>query len=255
MNRHLPLPILIDILASCPSEDALVSSALDLKRIHTQRVAENCGLLACASGLDAAETRLAQHIGWCHDLGRFPQFAMYRTFDDSCSVDHGVYSLKMAQLLGLSRQLTAREKGLFWSAIKLHNQPCLPRNLPEKAHFFATLIRDADRLDIFRIFVDYYRNGPVAGSPLELGYPDTGEVSSAVAESILSGQSPPYQMGKSVQDMRLIKLSWIYTLETPGAMALVQQSGIVGATRAVVPHTPLTQRIYDAIQRHIALNV
>ncbi len=54
---------------------------------------------------------------------------------------------------------------------------------------------------------------------------------------MLAGRSPAYEEGASVQDMRLIKLSWGFTFETPGAAALLLQSGFLEATGRVLPDT------------------
>lgn len=242
------IALLIDILSEDPAAPPFVKAALQLKQTHTARVAHTCRQLALSAGCTPRETALTERIGWCHDLGRFLQFPRYGTFDDSKSADHGLLSLKLIQCLGLDRDLSPEEKGLLWSAVLLHNRLELPEKLPARTRFFAALLRDADRLDIFRIFADYYSQGPVPGSPLELSYPDAGQVTPAVIQAILSGISPPYSMGFSVQDMRLIKLSWVYTLATPGATALFRASGILEATRRVLPDTETVRQALAAIE-------
>ncbi len=241
--------MIIDVLTDDVTDPPMVRDALRLKQLHTACVAENSVLLATSAGCSPRQTELAQRIGWCHDLGRFLQFRQYHTFDDSKSLDHGLLSLKLVKALGLDRDLAPDERGLLWAAVLLHNRRSLPAGLPARTRFFAALLRDADRLDIFRIFTGYYRQIPVPGSPLELNYPDTGEITPAVAQAIIAGISPPYELGTSVQDMRLIKLSWVYTLETPGAVDLFRSSGILDATRSVLPDTDEVRRILKAIER------
>lgn len=240
--------MLIRLLAEDPADPANVREALSLKALHTVCVADNALRLAQAAGGTPRDIELAVRIGWCHDLGRFLQFRRYHTFDDAKSVDHGRLSLKLIRALHLDRDLAPEEKGLLWAAVLLHNRRELPLGLPGRTRFFAALLRDADRLDIFRIFRAYYEAGPVPGSPLELYYPDTGRVTPAVLQAILAGTSPPYELGSSVQDMRLIKLSWVYTLETPGAAELFRTSGILNATRAVLPDTAEIREVLTALE-------
>ncbi len=242
---------LITLLIDDPSDPDIVQAALQLKQIHTACVADTCRQLADFAGCSPRDSQLAQRIGWCHDLGRFLQFRRYHTFDDAKSTDHGRLSLKLIHALSLDRDLQPTERGMLWAAVLLHNRRALPAELPPRTRFFASLLRDADRLDIYRIFVDYYTQGPVPGSPLELGYPDTGKITPAVAKAIREGLSPPYELGSSVQDMRLIKLSWVYTLETPGAVALFRSCGILDATRLVLPNTPEVRQILMAIEDRI----
>ena len=246
-NMNSRLPAIVSILTEDPSSDVDMAAALRLKQLHTAFVAKNCVRLASASGRTGRDILLAERLGWCHDLGRFPQFRRYRTFDDSKSVDHALLSLKLIRTLGLDMDLHPAERGILWASVMLHNRPQLPQGLPEDTRFFAALIRDADRLDIFRIFKDYYLQGPVEGSPLELGFPDSGSVTPAITDAILSGISPRYELGNSVQDMRLIKLSWIYSLETPGALELFRESGFLEASRTVLPDTVTVRRVLEII--------
>jgi len=241
------IQLLIEIFSTEAPNPSFVKKALQLKQEHTLRVAANCGMLALAAGCTARQIQLAQRIGWCHDLGRFLQFPRYQTFDDSKSIDHGQLSLKLIKGLQLDRDLKPEEKGIVWAAVLLHNRLELPGHLPVRTRFFSALLRDADRLDIFRIFADYYSQGPVADSPLELSYPDTGQISPAVLQAVLGGTSPSYRLGHSVQDMRLIKLSWAYTLETPGAAELFRTCGILEATRRVLPDTKDVHQALAAI--------
>lgn len=248
MDKITPqIQLLIDIFSTEASNPSFVKEALQLKQEHTRRVAANCDMLALAAGCLPRQALLARRIGWCHDLGRFLQFPRYRTFDDSKSLDHGLLSLKLVRGLQLDRDLEPEEKGVLWAAVLLHNRLDLPEHLPPRTRFFSALLRDADRLDIFRIFADYYSRGPAAGSPLELAYPDTGLVTPAVIQAVLAGKSPSYHLGHSVQDMRLIKLSWAYTLETPGVGELFRASGILEATRRVLPDTEDVRRALAAI--------
>lgn len=245
---------LIAILSRDPQDPPVVQEALLLKATHTAYVADNAGTLATAARCSPRNIQLAQRIGWCHDLGRFLQFRRYHTFDDTKSLDHGVLSLKLVRALRLDRDLTPLEKGLLWASVLLHNRRELPGHLPPGTRFWADLIRDADRLDIFRVFIDYYNQGPQPNSPLELSYPDTGVTTSAVIDAILAGASPSYELAQSVQDMRLIKLSWVYTFSTPGAIRLFRDCGILEATRKVLPNTPpvaqALQTITDWSQKH-----
>jgi len=239
------LSLLLTLLADGPGDPPALAEPLRLKWIHSAEVARLCRLLAEAAGCCPQDVALAERMGWCHDLGRFPQYRKYRTFDDSRSANHAALSLKLIAGLGLDRDLPPARRGLLRAAVGLHNRPQLPGALTGPLRFFAALLRDADRLDIFRIFREYYEAGPSPGSPLELGYPDTGALTPAVVDAVLAGRSPAYEEGATVQDMRLIKLSWGFTFETPGAAALLLKSGFLEATGRVLPDTGPTRAVLD----------
>lgn len=241
----------LEILASTENESVEIAHSLNLKLEHTRQVAKICGQLARANHCTPNDQIFAELLGLCHDLGRFPQFRKYGTFDDTKSINHAYYSVKMVALLPFFSLLTPRDRGLLMASVWLHNYKDLPPSLPPRLHFFASLLRDADRLDIFRIFNNYYKEGPLPNSPLELSYPDTGKITPAVPEALLQGISPPYQLGHSVQDMRLIKLSWAYNFSTPGAVALFFETGIWESTQQVLPDTPDLQQLLSKMKMYI----
>lgn len=243
---------LIALIADRPEDPPALREPLSLKRIHSLQVADTCLSLARTSGCGEADAALAFRMGLCHDLGRFPQFRRYRTFDDRLSCDHGRLSLRLISGLRLDSDLSDGGKALLRGAIGLHNRFMLPEGLTGRIRFFAALLRDADRLDIFRVFSHYYTAGPTPDSPLELGYPDTGRLSPDVIAAVGEGRSPSYGAGLSVQDIRLIKLTWAYTMETPGAGALFQASGFLEATRRALPDTETVRAVLADVEARLS---
>ena len=74
---------------------------LRLKADHSKGVAEEAESLARDLGWRTAETNAAKALGLLHDVGRFPQFAEYKTFSDAVSVDHGQYGRAVVAEAGL----------------------------------------------------------------------------------------------------------------------------------------------------------
>ena len=65
-----------------------------LKEEHTMRVCAHALRIAAGIGLDATATALAETMALFHDVGRFPQYVRYRTFEDSRSTNHAVLGAK-----------------------------------------------------------------------------------------------------------------------------------------------------------------
>jgi hypothetical protein len=61
-----------------------------LKEQHTFKVCEN--MIAIVKGLSLNDNYLmpAETVALFHDVGRFPQYARYKTFRDGISVNHGL---------------------------------------------------------------------------------------------------------------------------------------------------------------------
>lgn len=58
---------------------------LQLKADHSKRVARDAERLAYDLDWSPAARNAAEALGLLHDVGRFPQFAEYKTFSDSVS--------------------------------------------------------------------------------------------------------------------------------------------------------------------------
>ncbi len=125
---------------------------IKLKIDHTYRVAEIAERIADSIG---ADRDLAWMLGMFHDIGRFEQYTVYGTFRDAKSVDHAEFG---ADILF---EKDERFKGIFeeWNkvaetAIRLHNKLELPDDLDDKTLMYCNIIRDADKIDIFRVITE-----------------------------------------------------------------------------------------------------
>lgn len=129
---------------------------IDRKILHTFRVAKNSERIAEGLGLDKDDIDLAWFIGILHDTGRFEQERRYGTYVDSVSVDHaelGADILFKDGLISIYRteNLPDGWRPLCETAVRLHNKLALPPDLDPRTRLFCKLIRDADKIDIFRV--------------------------------------------------------------------------------------------------------
>jgi hypothetical protein len=84
-----PLPLVRGLCENFYSDDARFSQKCWKKRNTALSSPASAATWPPALGSTPAETRLAEAIGLCHDVGRFRQVTVYRTFRDHDSVDHG----------------------------------------------------------------------------------------------------------------------------------------------------------------------
>lgn len=130
---------------------------INVKIKHMLRVMENNTMLAKSLGLSDEEIKLAGAIGILHDIGRFEQVKQYNTFVDKDSFDHAEYS---AQLLedGLIRRFipdTTEYDQVIINSVRFHSRFKLPETLQGLERMQAQLIRDADKIDIYKQITDY----------------------------------------------------------------------------------------------------
>ena len=124
---------------------------IKLKAEHTYRVAELAGQIAADAGLDED---LAWLSGMLHDIGRFEQVRRYATFKDAASIDHAAFGADMLFREGFidrfQLDLNKREMMILEHSIRYHSMYRLPEDLPEQERQYCDVLRDADKLDIFR---------------------------------------------------------------------------------------------------------
>lgn len=205
------------------ASDGDVRENLALKAEHTFRVEENILRISEALGLSEGDIYLARTIALCHDLGRFPQYLQYRTFRDGESVNHGLLSARIVEESGILQGLSEQDRKLLLESIKFHNALNLPMpsgmegsELKVQEHpisLFAGLIRDADKLDIWRIFSEYFRTPCEKRSEgTVLGLPDTEGLSEEVLSAIREKTIAHLRYVKNQNDFRLLQLSWVFDL-------------------------------------------
>ena len=140
-----------------------------LKVTHTLHVADLCDRIARAQGWPAADIDLAWLCGLLHDMGRFEQVRRWNTFRDAVSCSHA--KLGASVLFGERERLgepvpaatpdfgiprirdfidSPAEDAVIRTAIELHSDYRLPRDLDPRTRAFTELVRDADKIDILR---------------------------------------------------------------------------------------------------------
>lgn len=144
-------------------------SKIKLKVEHTYRVAGLCDRIARSLKLSAYDTDLAWLIGILHDVGRFEQIRRFGTFSDADSIDHAHYAVNILFYDGKLKDYLISdnpdishymEKGgmesldIIKKAVWNHSAYRIEDGLDERTTLFCSIIRDADKLDIFKVVND-----------------------------------------------------------------------------------------------------
>ncbi|MDM8514933.1 HD domain-containing protein, partial [Desulfobacterales bacterium HSG16] len=216
-----------------------------LKEQHTFRVCANIKLIGQSLKLSDNDLMLAESAALFHDVGRFTQYATYRTFNDQDSENHALLGLKQIGIHRMLAGLDLNEKRLISRAIAFHNVLTLPNKENERTLFFMRLLRDADKLDILEVFADYYKNRDKRQSTaVELGLSDIPVCSEKVIESLRNGQMIRIADVQSLYDFRLLKISWVYDLNFIHSFQILNERGYINA---IEEGLPTTKPIADAV--------
>lgn len=126
---------------------------IKLKYEHSYRVRDLSVKYAKELGFNDRDIYLASVIGLLHDIGRFKQWTIYKTFDDTKSLDHGDLAVQILfdDKLIDSLDLNDEEKEIVRFSIKNHNKLTIEKTDDERKIKHAKLIRDTDKIDIFKV--------------------------------------------------------------------------------------------------------
>lgn len=124
----------------------------NLKVVHTYFVSNNAKELATKLNLSEEDIQLAELIGLLHDIGRFEEIRVMNGFN-SAKFNHATYASKMLFEDNLIRKFIEDDKYdyIIKNAIENHNRLKIEENLDDRSLLHARIIRDADKLDNYRV--------------------------------------------------------------------------------------------------------
>ena len=133
----------------------LSDGKIALKYNHILRVAEISKNIAISLNLPEEDVKLAELIGFFHDIGRFEQVKKFNTFVDKDSINHGEYGVKVLFEDNLIEQFDVDKKyyGTIKNAVLNHNRKAIEDGLSERDLLHCKIIRDSDKLDIFYVLL------------------------------------------------------------------------------------------------------
>ena len=212
---------------------------MQLKRIHTAFVVRNAELIADGESFDPVAREVSRIAALLHDTGRYEQLKRYNTFKDSESVDHAVFSHDIVRDQGWLDEVEKLGGGGQWkdavlNAVLYHNRRDLPEEIRtpfststststshSNSHshsnselhltsLAAHTVRDADKLDIFRVLEERLKNpawrkDTRAFWNLQIEAPPNPEV----VRAIKAREPVDYNAIKSLADFVLIQVGWM----------------------------------------------
>lgn len=187
---------------------------MNLKRIHTDLVVKNAEAIIIGEKFDDHTASLARLAALLHDTGRYEQLKTYNTFKDSDSVDHAVLSHDIVLKSGWLEKagLTPDDQDRVLKAILYHNRRDLPEKLDPTLALVAKTVRDADKLDIFRVLEDRIKTTDwKTDSRAFWNLSTTARPNPEVIAAIKAGRPVDYQAIKSLSDFVLIQVGWIFS--------------------------------------------
>jgi hypothetical protein len=209
---------------------------ITLKKNHTRRVCLEIITIAEESGFSEHTKFFCAATALFHDIGRFEQYARFKTFVDADSTDHAVLGCEIIDKENFLGGLPPDTQDLIKKAILYHNRLKIPGSETQSCIFFSQLLRDADKLDIWNVLTAYYLNtNKENNTALSLGLPDTPGISDKVYQTLMNQETVLKEDLKNQNDFKLMQIGWVYDLNSAPAFRRLKEKGYLKKIREVLP--------------------
>lgn len=212
---------------SSPDENIQIN--YNIKKEHTFKVCGEIINIGKSLNLSREDLFIAETIALFHDLGRFEQYKIYGTFSDEKSLNHSELAISILDEYSVLKELKEKDYLAVINSILNHNRLEINKTDDEKTAFFSRMIRDADKLDIYRLFLHYQKNNKTSrNDTIELNLSKDDNVSDLIYSDILNGKIIRYSDLKTSNDFKLLRLSWIYDLNFLYSFNKIRRKNYIG---------------------------
>lgn len=248
---------------------------IKLKIDHTYRVAGLCQRIAESLGLSEPDVDIAWFLGMLHDIGRFEQIRRFGTFNDAQSVDHAEFGADLLFKEGLIRKFAEgyyeecelarsgneeaeqiiknnehhnKDTGLLEMAIRQHNKYRVKEALTERQRMFCDILRDADKVDIFKVNADI---------PMEIIYDVTteelknGVITKEVLESFYKKETVLKSVRRSAVDHIVGHISLLFELVYKESYRQAREQGYVYKLLDFKSDVPEVNAEFDDMRKYV----
>ena len=248
---------------------------IKLKIDHTYRVAGLCQRIAESLVLSEPDVDIAWLLGMLHDIGRFEQIRRFGTFNDAQSVDHAEFGADLLFKEGLIRKFAEgyyeecelaepenqedeqiiknnehhnKDTGLLEMAIRQHNKYRVKEDLTERQRMFCDILRDADKVDIFKVNADI---------PMEIIYDVTTEelkngiITKEVLESFYKKETVLKSVRRSAVDHIVGHISLLFELVYKESYRQAKEQGYVYKLLDFKSDVPEVNAEFDDMRKYV----
>ena len=237
---------------SYQSPDPYFNQNIDLKYYHIIRVRDNIMELAENEGFSEEQIRLAGIMGLFHDIGRFKQYTVYQTFADSKSENHALLGLKELHKNQVLDSLEPKDKESIELAISNHNRKEIAEDVTGEALTYSKLLRDADKLDIWRVVLEYYEDEDgEENETIQLDLPDVPGYSLENLNALQEGKNIKMEDLATLNDFKILQAGWIFDLNFVSSFYILDRNQYIERLFKVLPNDESIRNLKDKINQYI----
>ena len=242
--------------AECFFEDsAKEKKHVQLKIDHSLRVLENARVIVENASLSRDTVEIALLASLFHDIGRFPQYQQYRTFNDRRSVNHGHLGVKVLKKCAVYHDIPDHYRRNILSAIALHNSNALPHHLAEPLRTICNIVRDSDKLDIFRVMVNHFSSDSADSTVALEAVPHPSKYTRRMFDNVFQQRPCLYADIHWTNDFKLVLANWTYELNFPISYRLFYESGLFDELFVLLPQAEEFVKLKEKLHGVIVANM
>lgn len=200
----------------------------DLKVVHTYKVVENSNKIATMMNLPEEDIKLAELIALLHDIGRFEELKVFDQFE-SVKFDHADYGAKKLFDDGLIRDFIEDDRYdlIIKKSIINHNKYKIEDGLSERELLHSKIIRDADKLDNFRVKKEEKIEAIFPGKVKTKEEMENSTISDEVYQSIMNNSCVDIHDRKTPLDYWLCVLAFIFDINFKETLKVINDNNYV----------------------------
>ena len=221
------------------SDDVICNDHIELKREHTLKVYDEIKSLAEEIGFTQENIMLACIIALFHDIGRFEQFNRFRTFDDSSSLNHAALSIEILRSDGFMDDIPEAFHDIIFRTIINHNIPVFQVRENDEVALFTKLLRDADKLDIWRVITQDELRRILEWKEQT----DKYDVPDVIFQRFRDHQIVTLDLVRSVNDMRLLRIGWIFDINFSVTFERIKERKLLEKIFVLIPRSERIDQI------------
>lgn len=218
--------------------------SIKYKYYHSIRVKENMINLAKNLSLPEKDIKLASCIGILHDIGRFDQYMLYRSFDDF-DFDHGDYACELIDKLDILKEydVDKEDYNVVKAAIRNHNKFAIEPNLTHRELLFSKMIRDCDKLDIMYALSSEKLKGIVNE--------DEGEIHEDVKNSFFNEEQAVIPKDYTLNDRIVIFFAYVYDINFDIILNIIKTNNYYNLIYDRLHHQDLFKPYIDKLNDYL----
>lgn len=211
-----------------------------LKYYHTYKVVDLMAEIAYRFNLDKEHLELAKIIGLLHDIGRFEQIKKFNIISDKVTnTDYANESCVYLFDNGHIRDFIKDNKydSIILKAIINHNKLKIENGLSSEELMYAKMIRDMDKIDIFRVLATNYTDSFNAS-----------QVTEEVLKSFSLHESVDNNLVKTDTDKTITRLSFIFDINYNESLDILVSTDNFDLYLATVDVDPNSEKLWKKLR-------